>query len=153
MDSQQDIAPISQVMLPDILLQLTSVKSTIYSIRPATHIRQVPIDRSFRETWSVDSLHEGHKVWSSNGQERSIHGEVVGVHIPSCIGCMKCVTACPVHVFVSWTSVDNADVVDPIRDTECILCMACELVCPTEAIHIQRKPGSQDTLDSLLRSV
>jgi NAD-dependent dihydropyrimidine dehydrogenase PreA subunit len=56
-----------------------------------------------------------------------------------------------VDVFVSWISETDDDVVDPILDAECILCLACELVCPTEAIHIERQPGSQDTLDSLLR--
>jgi NAD-dependent dihydropyrimidine dehydrogenase PreA subunit len=58
---------------------------------------------------------------------------------------------CPVDVFVAWISEDGDDVVDPILDAECILCLACELVCPTEAIHIDRQSGSQDTLDSLLR--
>lgn len=126
---------------------------TLYSIRTTTYSYQVPIDKTFRQTWSANSLHEGHKVWSKHGQDGAVHGEVVGVYVPSCIGCMKCITACPVHVFEPWKSEDHADVVDPIRDIECIFCMVCELVCPTDAIHVQREPGSQDTLDSLLRGV
>ncbi|MHA2118495.1 MAG: 4Fe-4S dicluster domain-containing protein [Candidatus Thorarchaeota archaeon] len=112
----------------------------------------MPIDRNFRTTWSIINSHEGHPVWSKNDEKGGmIHGEVVGLHVESCIGCMKCITTCPVDVFVAWISEDGVDVVDPILDAECILCLACELVCPTEAIHIDRQPGSQDTLDSLLR--
>ncbi|MHA2066401.1 MAG: 4Fe-4S dicluster domain-containing protein [Candidatus Thorarchaeota archaeon] len=112
----------------------------------------VPIDRKYRSSWSVIETHEGHSVWSKkDGRSGTIHGNIVGLHIESCIGCMKCVTSCPVNVFVSWISEDGAEVVDPILDADCILCLACELVCPTEAIHIDRQSGSQDTLDSLLR--
>ena len=112
----------------------------------------VPIDRSFRTTWSIIESHEGHSVWSKNdGEGGRIHGNIAGLHVESCTGCMKCVTTCPVEVFVAWISEEGDAVVDPVLDAECILCLACELVCPTEAIHIHRQPGSQDTLDSLLR--
>jgi NAD-dependent dihydropyrimidine dehydrogenase PreA subunit len=111
----------------------------------------VPIDRTFRSTWSKIDSHEGHPVWTKNEGHGRIHGDIAGVHFESCIGCMKCVAICPVDVFVAWISEDGDDVVDPILDAECILCLACELICPTDAIHIWRDPGSQDTLDSLLR--
>jgi NAD-dependent dihydropyrimidine dehydrogenase PreA subunit len=112
----------------------------------------VPIDKNFRTTWSTIDTHKGHAVWSKNDAKTGIiHGDIVGLHIESCIGCMKCVTSCPVDVFVAWISEDGDDVADPILDADCILCLACELVCPTEAIHIDRQSGSQDTLDALLR--
>jgi NAD-dependent dihydropyrimidine dehydrogenase PreA subunit len=41
-------------------------------------------------------------------------------------------------------------VVDPVKEDDCILCLVCEIVCPVEAIAIERKGGSDDTLDSLL---
>jgi NAD-dependent dihydropyrimidine dehydrogenase PreA subunit len=113
----------------------------------------VPIDKTFRTTWSIIDSHEGHPVWSKDERAGQIHGDIAGVHFESCIGCMKCVAACPVDVFAAWISENGEDVVDPILDAECILCLACELVCPTDAIHIRRDPGSQDTLDSLLRGV
>ncbi|MFX0054950.1 MAG: ferredoxin family protein [Promethearchaeota archaeon] len=111
----------------------------------------MPIDKTFRTTWSIIDSHEGHPVWSNDKRAGRIHGDIAGVHFESCTGCMKCVIACPVDVFTAWVSDDGDDVVDPVLDAECILCLACELVCPTDAIHIRRDPGSQDTLDSLLR--
>jgi NAD-dependent dihydropyrimidine dehydrogenase PreA subunit len=112
----------------------------------------VPIDKSFRTSWSVTSKHEGHSVWESKNQKAGpIHGDIVGVHFSSCIGCMKCIDACPVDVFAPFSS--DEEVVDPIRDGDCILCLVCEIVCPTEAISIKRESGSQETLDSLLGGV
>ena len=64
---------------------------------------------------------------------------------------MKCIEACPTNVFSPWTDEEDNEVVDPIRESECIYCLVCELVCPTDAISITREPGSQDTLESLLR--
>lgn len=96
------------------------------------------------------SIHNDHSVWECKNKEAGpIHGNIVGVHFLSCIACMKCIEACPVDVFVPFSS-DQGEVVDPIRDGDCILCLVCEIVCPTEAISIKREGGSQETLDSLL---
>jgi NAD-dependent dihydropyrimidine dehydrogenase PreA subunit len=112
----------------------------------------VPIDRDFRSKWTISHDHEEHSVWQSyNPDDGSIHGTIVGVHIESCIGCMKCIEACPTNVFSPWTDEQGHEVVDPNLESECIYCLVCELVCPTDAISIAREPGSQDTLESLLR--
>jgi NAD-dependent dihydropyrimidine dehydrogenase PreA subunit len=112
----------------------------------------VPIARDFRIKWSVISKHEGHPVWrKDNIDAGTIHGNIVGVHLESCNGCMRCIEACPTSVFVSWINKTGHEVVDPISESECIYCLVCELVCPTDAISVVREPGSQDTLESLLR--
>lgn len=114
----------------------------------------MPIDKSFRTTWSIKTIHNGHSVWESKNQDAGlIHGDVVGVHFSSCIACMKCIDACPVDVFVPFSDTFEEEVVDPIRDDDCILCLVCEIVCPTDAISIKREGGSQETLDSLLGGV
>ncbi len=68
----------------------------------------------------------------------------------SCVSCMKCVEACPTDVFNRWDTEEWGEVVDPAREVDCILCFVCELICPSDAIHIRRESGSDDTLDSLL---
>jgi NAD-dependent dihydropyrimidine dehydrogenase PreA subunit len=112
----------------------------------------VPIDKHFRSGWSKRGTHEGHYVWKSDDEdEGTIHGLSVAVHIESCVGCMKCIDACPTIVFTKWISDIGTEVADPSREKDCIFCMVCELVCPTEAIIVSRDGGSQETLDSLLR--
>ena len=111
----------------------------------------MPIDKSFRATWTKVGEHEGHPVRvSSDGTKREIHGEIVGVDLSLCYGCEKCVTVCPTQVFVPMMMHDTHRVVDPIRDSNCIRCLACELICPVEAISVEREGGSEDTLKSLL---
>jgi NAD-dependent dihydropyrimidine dehydrogenase PreA subunit len=111
----------------------------------------VPIARDFRHKWSVKSSHKGHSVWQSeNISNGTIHGSIVGVHVESCVGCMKCIEACPTSVFSPWIDEHEREVVDPIHESECIFCLICELVCPTDAISVARDGGSQDTMDSLL---
>ena len=56
------------------------------------------------------------------------------------------------NVFDTFTDEMNRSVVDPVNDSDCILCLACEIVCPVDAINIERSGGSEDTLESLLRS-
>ncbi|MGY5874297.1 MAG: 4Fe-4S binding protein [Candidatus Thorarchaeota archaeon] len=106
----------------------------------------MPISKDYREHWSIIDQHNGHDVWAHDDSSDVIHGTVVGIHLASCTGCMKCITACPTRVIVPL----EQGLVDPLREEDCILCLACELVCPTDAIHIQRSGGSKDTLDSLL---
>jgi NAD-dependent dihydropyrimidine dehydrogenase PreA subunit len=112
----------------------------------------LPIDKDFRERWNVVDQHSGHYIWRSDESGNdTIHGSLVGVHFESCIGCMKCITACPTDVFTAWEDSNGRSVVDPSQEDACILCLVCELVCPTDAISIEREGGSQDTLDALLR--
>ena len=113
----------------------------------------MPIDKTFRDTWTRIGQHDGHSIWQSDKDESSrIHGNIVGVDFLLCYGCEKCITACPTHVFVTFTDERKRPVVDPLNDSDCILCLVCELVCPVEAISIEREGGSEDTLKSLLQS-
>jgi NAD-dependent dihydropyrimidine dehydrogenase PreA subunit len=111
----------------------------------------VPIDTDFRSTWRVSSDHDGHPVWTRDASvDGTIHGFLVGVHMDSCIGCMKCVEACPTSVFIPGVSDTAQTVVDPVHEKDCLFCLVCELVCPTGAIDVLHERGSESTLDSLL---
>ena len=113
----------------------------------------MPIDKTFRDTWTRIGQHDGHSIWQSDKDESSrIHGNIVGVDFLLCYGCEKCITACPTNVFVTFTDERKRPVVDPLNDADCILCLVCEIVCPVEAISIEREGGSEDTLESLLQS-
>ncbi|MHA1771072.1 MAG: 4Fe-4S dicluster domain-containing protein [Candidatus Thorarchaeota archaeon] len=109
----------------------------------------MPIDKNYRVIWRVVGRHGGHDIWSLKSELDVVHGTTVGVHLESCIGCLKCIDACPTHVFemMKWNS---RMVADPIHEPECILCLACEMVCPVDAISVIRSGGSSETLDSLL---
>jgi NAD-dependent dihydropyrimidine dehydrogenase PreA subunit len=109
----------------------------------------VAIDRDYRERWVATDRHAGHDVWTCNENDGQIHGTIVGVHLESCIGCMKCQDVCPVDVFIAF-EYDNSAVVDPVREKTCIFCLACEVACPTEAIAVHSSIGSDDTLNALL---
>ena len=112
----------------------------------------MPIDRNFRNTWNRIGLHNDHSVWQGDDESLVIHGDIVGVDFSLCYCCEKCITTCPVNVFDTFTDELNRSVVDPVNDSDCILCLACEIVCPVDAISIERSGGSEDTLESLLRS-
>jgi NAD-dependent dihydropyrimidine dehydrogenase PreA subunit len=121
------------------------------SKRNTAHNHPVPIDKTFRKTWTKIGEHNGHPVWQSPmDHETAIHGSVVGVDFGLCYGCGKCHTACPTHVFEFLLLDPSSVVVDPIRENDCILCLVCEITCPVEAISIESAVGSDDTLDSLL---
>ncbi|TFG15476.1 4Fe-4S dicluster domain-containing protein [Candidatus Thorarchaeota archaeon] len=108
------------------------------------------IDKSYRTNWSASGVIRGLQVWTSDASEGKIYGTRVGVHGSSCIGCMKCIEACPTDVFIM--AEEDANIIAiPENERNCILCNACELVCPTDAISVIQEGGSQETLDSLLR--
>ncbi len=109
----------------------------------------MPIDKNYRETWHVRADKRAYSIWTNEIDQSEIHGTIVGVHLNSCIACMKCQEACPTKVF-DTVSGDIPDIVIPLNERECIFCMVCELVCPTEAISIDKHVGSDETLDSLL---
>nr|KXH75820.1 MAG: hypothetical protein AM324_05235 [Candidatus Thorarchaeota archaeon SMTZ1-83] len=122
-----------------------------HALRHEASSCHVPIDRNYRITWSIQTYHESHPVWRGpREKDGTIHGDVVGVHLESCIGCMKCIEACPTNVFERWSTDEWNEIVDPAREIDCILCLVCELVCPVDAIHIKGGGGSEGTLDSLL---
>ena len=112
------------------------------------------IDSNYREYWKNIGKHNGHSVWiSREDSSDQIHGTIVGVHLLSCNGCMGCISACPTNVFDVWEHEEFGVIIDPISEEDCILCYVCETACPTDAIHIRRESGSDDTLESLLRGV
>ncbi|MFE7724087.1 4Fe-4S dicluster domain-containing protein [Nocardia rhizosphaerihabitans] len=49
-----------------------------------------------------------------------------------CIGCDKCVVACPTNVF------DRTDAGIPViaRQSDCQTCFMCEAYCPTDALYV-----------------
>ncbi|MGY5858841.1 MAG: 4Fe-4S binding protein [Candidatus Thorarchaeota archaeon] len=113
----------------------------------------MPIDKTFRDTWRKIGQHEGHHVWQFKDDESSkIHGCIVGVDFSLCYGCEKCITACPTNVFEIMTDERNKPVVDPLNESDCIFCLVCEIVCPVDAISIDQKAGSEETLKSLLQN-
>lgn len=50
----------------------------------------------------------------------------------ACIGCDKCVDACPTNVF------DRTDSGIPViaRQSDCQTCFMCEAYCPTDALYV-----------------
>lgn len=111
----------------------------------------MPIEKDYRTTWHVTSRAATYSIWTNDDGEE-ILGTIVGVHLDSCIACMKCYDACPTHVFTT-VSGDSPDTVLPTGESDCIFCMVCEMVCPTDAIDVDKHVGSDDTLDSLLGNV
>lgn len=111
----------------------------------------MPIDRNFRTTWSITATEGECQVWhTGHTEDGRIYGTTVGVHLESCIGCMKCLTACPTNVFDEWNDESGNEVVLPTREIDCIICLICEIICPTDAISIEREGGSDETLKALL---
>jgi len=100
----------------------------------------------------VASNTEAYSIWSKNSENGEIYGTVVGVHLNSCIACMKCFEVCPTKVFGTLSG-SKPDIVVPTKERDCIFCMVCEMVCPTDAIDIDKHVGSDATLDSLLGNV
>jgi len=98
--------------------------------------------------WNKTSLTRPYQIWTSEFDGGQIYGTIVGVYIDACIGCMKCVEACPTDVFEAIS--DGKDIAVPTNEMECIFCLACEITCPTDAISVDKSGGSDDTLHSLL---
>lgn len=53
-----------------------------------------------------------------------------------CIGCKKCVDACPMDV-LTWD--DEHRQVDITNFIDCITCFNCELNCPADAMYVEVK--------------
>ncbi|WP_433716293.1 4Fe-4S dicluster domain-containing protein [Nocardia sp. CA-084685] len=76
--------------------------------------------------------------------------EVVLAH--ACIGCDKCVDACPTNVF------DRTESGIPViaRQSDCQTCFMCEAYCPTDALYVDPEstplpPGSPIAQDQIGR--
>ena len=108
----------------------------------------VPIDKSYRITWNRTSHTRPYQIWTSQYDGGQIYGTIVGVYVDDCIGCMKCIDACPTKVFEVAST--PKDIAVPIHEMECIFCLVCEITCPTNAICVDKGAGSDDTLHSLL---
>lgn len=111
---------------------------------------ELPIDRSFKQTWTKQGRHQGHTIWQSSHSKLGIHGTRVAVNLDECTGCLKCISVCPVAVFIQWTPEPGQVVVDPANEDACLECLACELVCPVDVVLITRTPSKGDTLSALL---
>ena len=64
--------------------------------------------------------------------QEKIHGKYkkVAINTEKCIGCERCVAACPVNMFAH---IDNT--IQTVRDNKhCILCAECYHHCPVKAI-------------------
>lgn len=57
--------------------------------------------------------------------------KVVFLDTSTCVGCGKCIAACPMHVFDR-----KSGHVLPVYDRDCILCRICADRCPTSSIFI-----------------
>ncbi|NMN97855.1 4Fe-4S dicluster domain-containing protein [Antrihabitans stalactiti] len=63
----------------------------------------------------------------------------------ACIGCDKCVDACPTNVF------DRTDSGIPLiaRQSDCQTCFMCEAYCPTDALYVHPQSTPLDDRDSV----
>jgi NAD-dependent dihydropyrimidine dehydrogenase PreA subunit len=95
-------------------------------------------------------MHNGHSVWRAPAATSGIHGTRVAVDLDLCTGCLKCLTLCPVNVFVRWAPQPGQSRVDPAGESDCLECLACEIVCPVDAILIARTVQPGDTLKPLV---
>ena len=111
----------------------------------------MPIDKNFRSMWDKTSHTKPYQIWTSRHDGGEIHGSIVGVYIDGCIGCLKCLDACPTDVFE--INRRPQEVVVPEREDKCIFCLVCEIICPTYVINVDKQVGSEKTLDSLLGDV
>jgi NAD-dependent dihydropyrimidine dehydrogenase PreA subunit len=102
------------------------------------------IDPEFEETYEEVDRHEGHRVWTSDGEEptteeQGIHGTHVAVDFDICIADGACLEDCPVDVFEWVDSPDHPESelkADPAHEEQCIDCMLCVDVCPVDAIDV-----------------
>lgn len=107
----------------------------------------MPIDKNYRTIWNRTSHTRPYQIWTAEFDGGQIYGTVVGVYIDDCIGCMKCVDACPTDVF---EVLSESKIAVPTHEMECIFCLVCEITCPTDAINVDKSGGSEETLHSLL---
>ena len=110
----------------------------------------LPIDRGFQRVSKKRAIHNGHSVWQTPAAVHGIHGTRVAVDLDLCTGCLKCLTLCPVNVFVRWTPQPGQARVDPAGENGCLECLACEIICPVDAILIARAIQPGDTLKALV---
>ena len=102
------------------------------------------IDPEFEVSHKAVARHEGHRIWTSDGEEPAderlgIHGTHVAVDFDICIADGACLADCPVDVF-EWVETPDHSAserkADPVEEDECIDCMLCVDVCPVDAIDV-----------------
>ncbi len=102
------------------------------------------IDPEFEETYDEVDRHEGHRVWTPDGDDptdevQGIHGTHVAVDFDLCIADGACLEDCPVDVF-EWVDTpghpESEIKADPTHEDQCIDCMLCVDVCPVDAIDV-----------------
>ncbi|MHA1649307.1 MAG: 4Fe-4S dicluster domain-containing protein [Candidatus Helarchaeota archaeon] len=117
----------------------------------------MPINPNYKMERPYMGVRQGIKVWGplEEPSKLGIHGEIVGVDLDLCYGCLKCIEVCTVNVFEIIKTPDHpisTMKVDPIREQDCFMCYKCELICPVDAILIDRGRSQNDTLQALLDS-
>jgi Pyruvate/2-oxoacid:ferredoxin oxidoreductase delta subunit len=64
----------------------------------------------------------------TNNTTSTSNKKIAHINVDKCIGCAKCVSACPFNAI----SIKNGKAV--IDETKCKGCMVCQRVCPVQAI-------------------
>jgi NAD-dependent dihydropyrimidine dehydrogenase PreA subunit len=102
------------------------------------------IDPEFERSYEAVDTHEGHEVWTPDGEEptpeaEGIHGTHVAVDFDICIADGACLEDCPVDVF-EWVDTpehpESEIKADPTYEDQCIDCMLCVDICPVDAIDV-----------------
>ncbi len=82
----------------------------------------------------------GVEVPADNGSVEAPIKRVAFIHEDLCIGCTKCIQACPVDAIVG-----AAKVMHTVLKQECTGCDLCVAPCPTDCIEMIEVPPTPDT--------
>lgn len=91
-----------------------------WKLHPLAHIYREPVEGNIE---GVPGRRKGSDIVAGD--------KVVFLDTSTCVGCGRCIAACPMHVFGRR----NGHVL-PLYDRDCILCRICADRCPTSSILI-----------------
>ena len=81
----------------------------------------------------------------ANGVEKPL--ALAWIDEPVCIGCTKCIQACPVDAIVGASKLMHTVITD-----ECTGCELCVAPCPVDCIHMVPAPAPRDAVDRRARA-